>query len=362
MPLSQIKPEHYDQQLNQKADRIKALFAELSPPSLTVFPSQPLHYRMRTEFKIWHQDNDSFYVMFRPEDPKVPHRVDQFPVASKTINRLMPELMTAVLQTPVLRQRLFQVEFLSTQTDEALITLIYHKKLDEEWEAAARTLQQALNCQVIGRARKQKLVLNTDFVTEQLNVDGKTYSYQQVEGSFTQPNAGINEKMLHWALSETQQLGGDLLELYCGNGNFTAVLAQNFNQVLATEISKTSVRSALYNFELNGIENVQIARMSSEELTAALMGEREFRRLKDIELDSYQFSTILVDPPRAGLDKATEQLVSRFDNIIYISCNPDTLHGNLETLCKSHEIQQFAIFDQFPYTHHIEIGVRLAKR
>lgn len=362
MPLSQIKPEHYDQQLNQKADHIKALFAEFSPPSLTVFPSQPLHYRMRAEFKIWHQDNDSFYVMFRPEDPKVPHRVDQFPVASETINHLMPELMTVVLQTPVLRQRLFQVEFLSTQTDEALITLIYHKKLDEEWEAAARTLQQTLNCQVIGRARKQKLVLNMDFVTEQLTVNDKTYSYQQVEGSFTQPNAGINEKMLHWALSETKQLGGDLLELYCGNGNFTAVLAQNFNRVLATEISKTSVRSALHNFELNGVENVQIARMSSEELTAALMGEREFRRLKDIDLNSYQFSTVLVDPPRAGLDKATEQLVSRFDNIIYISCNPDTLRGNLETLCKSHKIQQLAIFDQFPYTHHVEVGVSLAKR
>ena len=362
MPLSQIKPEHYDQQLSQKADRIRSLFAEFSPPELTVFPSQPLHYRMRTEFKIWHQDNDSFYVMFRPEEPRIPHRIDQFPAASETINRLMPELMTEVLQTPILRQRLFQVEFLTTQTGEALITLIYHKKLDEEWDTAATTLQKTLNCQVIGRARKQKHVLNTDFVTEQLSVDGKAYSYQQVEGSFTQPNAGVNEKMLQWALNESSQLGGDLLELYCGNGNFTTVLAQNFNRVLATEISKTSVRSALHNFELNGIENVKIARMSSEEFTSALMGEREFRRLQEIDLGSYQFSTILVDPPRAGLDKATEQLVSRFDNILYISCNPDTLHENLKTLCKSHEIQQFAIFDQFPYTHHIEVGVRLAKR
>jgi tRNA (uracil-5-)-methyltransferase len=361
MPLSQIKPEQYEQQLEQKAERIRRQFAEFNPPELAVFSSPPLHYRMRAEFKLWHQDNDSYYVMFRPEQPKEPHRVDQFPVASRIINQIMEKLRTAILDVPVLRERLFQVEFLSTQTDEVLITLIYHKKLDSAWEIAARQLQQQLDCQIMGRARKQKVILHTDFVTETLNVGDKAYQYQQVEGSFTQPNAKVNEKMLSWALEQSSDLGGDLVELYCGNGNFTAVLAQNFDRVLATEISKTSVRSALYNFEHNSIENVTIARMSSEEFSAALKGERSFRRLKDIDIESYQFSTVLVDPPRAGLDKGTEELVSRFDNILYISCNPNTLHDNLSTLCKSHRIEQFAIFDQFPYTDHIEVGVKLSK-
>ena len=92
----------------------------------------------------------------------------------------------------------------------------------------------------------------------------------------------------------------DLLELYCGNGNFTAVLAQHFKSVLATEISKISVRSAETNFTHNKVDNVSVVRMSSEEFTQALNGERPFRRLKDIDLDSYNFSTIFVDPPRAG--------------------------------------------------------------
>ena len=96
-------------------------------------------------------------------------------------------------------------------------------------------------------------------------------------------------------------------------------------------------------------------------MTEALNKKREFRRLKDIDLDSYNFSTVLVDPPRAGLDSATIELISNIDNIIYISCNPDTLARDLEILTKTHKIESSAIFDQFPHTPHIESGVFLVK-
>ena len=243
-----------------------------------------------------------------------------------------------------------------------MVTLIYHRPLDEAWQQHAESLQANHDIGIIGRSRKQKLVLSTDYVTEQLSIDGKNYSFQQVESSFTQPNASINEKMLSWALANTQNNHStDLLELYCGNGNFTTVLAQNFKRVLATEISKTSVRSAQHNFAANDVDNVSVVRMSSEDFTSALNGERPFRRLKDIDLTSYQFSTILVDPPRAGLDASTEKLVARFDSILYISCNPNTLFNNLQSICQTHRVDKFALFDQFPYTDHIECGVLLKK-
>ena len=102
--------------------------------------------------------------------------------------------------------------------------------------------------------------------------------------------------------------------------------------------------------------------MSAEEFSSALAGDRTFRRLKDVDLSSYTFSTVLVDPPRAGLDTATTQLISRFDNILYISCNPETLYQNVADLNKTHRITKIAIFDQFPYTDHIECGIMLKKR
>jgi tRNA (uracil-5-)-methyltransferase len=102
--------------------------------------------------------------------------------------------------------------------------------------------------------------------------------------------------------------------------------------------------------------------MSSEELTEALNGVRPFRRLRDIDLQGYGFTTVFVDPPRAGLDEGTLRLTQRFDYIIYISCNPKTLRENLETLSDTHDIKHFAVFDQFPYTQHLECGVFLSKK
>jgi len=78
-----------------------------------------------------------------------------------------------------------------------------------------------------------------------------------------------------------------------------------------------------------------------------------------IDLDDYQFSTVFVDPPRAGIDVKTLQLIARFDHIIYISCNPETLADNLKVLCETHVIVRTALFDQFPYTDKIESGVWL---
>jgi tRNA (uracil-5-)-methyltransferase len=126
--------------------------------------------------------------------------------------------------------------------------------------------------------------------------------YRQVENSFTQPNAAMNIQMLEWALGATKDSTGDLLELYCGNGNFSLALARNFDRVLATEIAKPSVAAAQYNIAANHIDNVQIIRMSAEEFTQAMNGVRDFNRLQGIDLKGYQCETIFVDPPRSGLD------------------------------------------------------------
>jgi tRNA (uracil-5-)-methyltransferase len=150
--------------------------------------------------------------------------------------------------------------------------------------------------------------------------------------------------------------------LYCGSGNFSIPLAQNFRKVLATEISKTSVRAAQDNILENGIQNVKIIRMSSEEFVQAQQGVRVFRRLEGIDLDDYQCETVLVDPPRAGLDDTTVSMIKEYDNIIYISCNPETLSSNLEVLLLTHKVTRFALFDQFPYTPHAECGLYLQKK
>jgi tRNA (uracil-5-)-methyltransferase len=362
MPLPVVDPALYPSLLAAKAGKFSEDFAAITTLAPQVFASAPAFYRLRAEFRIWHDGDNLDYVMFDPDAPETPIPIHEFPIAANRINELMPQLRTALMQSEALRRRLFQVEFLSTLSGDMLITLIYHRALDTAWQQAAEQLQSALNTKLIGRSRKQKIVLQQDYVDEVLTVNERQLHYRQIEGGFTQPNGGINQHMLTWASNELANVDGDLLELYCGNGNFTVALAPNFQRVLATEIAKSSVRMAEHNLAINGISNVALVRMSSDEISTALSGGREFRRLSHIALDDYQFSTLLVDPPRSGLDDTTMALSRRFDNILYISCNPVTLRENVSALQDSHEIVSLALFDQFPYTHHLECGVLLRKR
>ena len=490
-------PDHdaYARQLTDKQQLLDTLFAGLDVPPLEVFASAPQHYRMRAEFRIWHEDGQLCYAMFeggQKASRATMQRIDQLPAACEAINALMPRLLAAVQANPVLATRWYQVEFLATLSGEMLVTMIYHRRLDEAWEEAARALQAQLGIFIIGRSKGQKQVLVQDFVTERLHIPGLPaadyamdhatdhttdhatnratghqatgntmahatghaasnhatgeavtpvattrpgpgtqtaapggvpFLYRQPEGAFTQPNARMCEQMIGWACRVVQEAdaatrdsagtglaeanstrpdqhhghsgpgGGfsdpgddfsgpgrnqhplttpdmcsprhtDLLELYCGNGNFTLPLSRLFRQVLATEVSKTSVHAAQWNIAANHCPNVRIARLSAEEFTEAMQGTRSFRRLREqeISLTDYRFSTVLVDPPRAGVDDATLALLQRFDRILYISCNPHTLRANLETLCRTHRIVRRALFDQFPFTPHIESSVLLVRR
>jgi len=362
MPLPVLDPALYAAQLAAKTARFKDDFAAFDLPEPAVFESAPLHYRLRAEFRVWQHGEAWDYAMFDPENPRQPVLMQDFPATDNAICSLMPRLRSAILEQETLRRRLYSIEFLATLSGDMLVTLIYHRPLDADWESAARELAGALKIAIIGRSKGQKLVLERDWVDECLTVDGRQLHVRQFEGSFSQPNGSVNQKMLSWARSQAAPLGGDLLELYCGNGNFTIALAPLFGKVLATEVSKTSVKAALHNLEVNAVGNTAIVRIASEEISAALSGRETFQRMQDIDLASYEFSTIFLDPPRSGLDPATLELAAGFANILYISCNPQTLRDNVAALQTTHRIAASAVFDQFPYTHHLECGVLLQRR
>jgi tRNA (uracil-5-)-methyltransferase len=364
MPLSRIDPSAYEQLLTEKVARVRHLMAPLAVPEPEVYSSPTLGFRMRAEFRVWHDGDNLDYVMFRPEDRKVPVPVMGFPIACEAITSLMPRLIQCLRVEPILRRKLFQVEFLSTLTGDTLVSLIYHRRLEDDWETSATQLAGELGISIVGRSRGQKRVIGRDHVVEELSINDSTYTYHQYEQAFTQPNAMVNIQMIEWACTQAGGMPGNLLELYCGNGNFTLPLSTCFDEVIATELSKSSVRAARENLELNAVNNVEIIRLAAEEVTQAMLGEREFRRLAHLPraLAEYDLQSLFVDPPRAGLDSGTVAMAAGFPSILYISCNPDTLAANLGALCKTHVPKVFALFDQFPYTDHMECGVLLEQR
>ena len=72
-------------------------------------------------------------------------------------------------------------------------------------------------------------------------------------------------------------------------------------------------------------------------------------------------SVSIINPPREGIDQDTISKIIHFDEIIYISCGFESLKRDIDILKKTHEIKKVAMFDQFPYTDHIESGVILKK-
>ena len=128
-------------------------------------------------------------------------KVTQFSVGSVLLNELMAAVMDHVIPRDILKQKLYQVNFHTTLSGEAMVTLIYHKQLNEEWKTAASDLRSVLSScpscpngivSVIGRSKKQKVELDRSYVDEVMTVDSKQYSYRQVEGAFSQPNGGAD--------------------------------------------------------------------------------------------------------------------------------------------------------------------------
>jgi len=350
----------YEAQLDEKVARNKERFAPYFQGDISVYKSLDAHYRARSEFKIWHTDDTISYAMNRI-DKKGVLLIDECPQVNIYISKLMPKLLVAIQEYDI-GFKLFGADFLSASSGEIVVSLLYHRRLDLAWEKRAKDIADELGIYIIGRSRKQKIVIGQDYITETLHVNKDIYKFQYIENSFTQPNPRVNEKMIAWAIDRFSRVSGDLLELYCGAGNFTIPFAKQFNKVLATEISKSSINAAKENMRCNSVKNIEFVRMSVEEFMQALDGVREFRRMKKIAIESYNLNAIFVDPPRSGMGEYSCKFASRYNHIVYISCNPLTLVEDLKILCKTHTVTDMALFDQFPYTHHVEMGVKLIKK
>ncbi|GAB6073803.1 tRNA (uridine(54)-C5)-methyltransferase TrmA [Nautilia lithotrophica] len=346
----------YDEQLKMKSEKLKEMFGEFDMPQIEVVYGSDEYFRARAEFRVWHEGDKSYYAMRkRKEDGRGVIPIEECKIVDKAIYDIMKPLLEEIEKNDNLRFKLYEIDFLSNSKGELIITLIYHKKVDESIAEDIKKLKEKFkNADFIVRKKGRKYVFDKNYLIEELNINSKIYKYKIIENTFSQPNRQMNQKMIEWAMRNSEDLKGDLVELYCGNGNFTIPLSERFNRVIATEISKESIEAATYNAEINDRENVTFLAMSAAEFS-------KLYKDKSPLITKYDLKNVLIDPPRAGLDDKSREFVNEFDNIIYISCNPETLKRDLHTLAKGREIKAFAFFDQFPYTNHAECGVILKK-
>ncbi len=355
--MIKVSSENYKKQLQDKENLFNSYFKDVVSKNIY---SSPYHsFRHRCEFGLTEFKNGFNYSMI--EDRKR-IEIDEYPICSESIQKLMKNLLQELTKEDVLLNKLFQIEFQSSRLDEVMVSLIYHKKLDENWIKKIEALKEDLKCSVIGRSKNQKLVIGQDYVTEQYASLNKKFKLKLYEQCFSQTNPDICDQMINW-IEDNGQKDTDIIELHCGIGTFTIPLSRLFNNVIATENSRPSLIALENNIKSNNSTNIKYARLSGKETLDAYEEKREFRRLvnNQINLKEYDIKTIFVDPPREGIDQITLKKISQFDQIIYISCGFESLKRDLNLLKKTHKIKRAAMFDQFPYTNHIESGVILER-
>jgi len=163
-------------------------------------------------------------------------------------------------------------------------------------------------------------------------------------GAFFQVNTPMAEKMVEHLIANLPISANDtLLDLYCGVGLFSAFFAGRAGRVIGVESSAPACEDFVFN--LDEFENVELYEGLAEEILPALL-----QKIGEI-------SYVLVDPPRAGLERRVldSLLALAPHTIAYVSCDPATLARDTRRLVEGgYSLQQVTPFDLFPQTFHIE--------
>ena len=332
-----------------------ATIASLKPfyqKKIDVYLSPPIHYRMRCEFSY----KKNSYVMFDKNNDYI--LMDKFNIASESIYNIQPKLLKLINENQIISKNLFQVNFRSNNDGDILVTLIYRKPINDDLCKSIDKISKSLGIMINVRSKKKLYKTHAIDFYERFNSKSLNLKIFQSDKTFFQPNKYIYPKMYEF-IENIIDSPRDLLELYCGVGSFSLPLSHKFKKVFASENNRESINMLNKSLVINNITNVCVARLNAEEVTEVFSGKK-FNRMKDIKIDEYSFSHILVDPPRCGLDNNVIKLINNFENLIYISCNPDTYINDLKLL-KNFKIKDIAIFDQFTNTDHLEIVSILKK-
>jgi 23S rRNA (uracil1939-C5)-methyltransferase len=171
-------------------------------------------------------------------------------------------------------------------------------------------------------------------------------------GGFSQVNFRQNRHLIS-LVNEMAGLSGTerVLDLYCGNGNFSLPLALRAGEVIGIEGYAPSIEDAQRNAEENSIHNARFYCADAAEEVQQLSSAGEL------------FDIIVLDPPRTGAAQLVRHLPSLgARRIIYVSCDPVTLARDIAIIAKfDYRVVHSVPVDMFPHTYHIE-SVTLLER
>lgn len=327
--------------------------ARVSPNSIAAIVAAPqeYQYRSRVQFKVTVQRGTLQIGFFRPGSHVVTDIVGGCPLAVPAINRVL-EQCRSVLAT------FFDVRSITEICVDAgelgVVAVIRYtgkhskslntyllERVAEFDSCSGLFLQQ-------GEQASPVRLWGIERISYSLPAPGsiqKRLLMTYLPGGFAQINRLQNEAML----SVIRKLANfdpseNLLDLYCGNGNFSIPLAAEVASVVGMEGYSDSIKAAGLNRSANSANNVEfICKDVRIGINEIISGGR-------------RFTSVLLDPPRAGADGCIPAITAlKPHKIIYVSCDPVTLARDIALFQTSGYCVIMSIpLDMFPQTYHLE--------
>lgn len=358
----------YEEELWAKRARVQDALTRIGGAEVTVEEilgaEQPLHYRNKSIYPISPAGEVGFYRARSHQVVHVEHCLIQKPEAdalAQAVRDYIARFQVAPYDEATGRGLLRHLYVRTSCRGESLACLLVNgSRLPHEQELVdmLRAAAPGVCGVVLGEnTRRGNAILGDRYRT----LWGRDYLTDTLCGlelrlsvpSFYQVNHDQAQRLYEKALEYAGLTGRELaVDLYCGAGTITQVLARRARHVIGGEIVPEAIRDAEDSARRNGVENVEFLCGDASRLAAEL-------RQRGLRPD-----VICVDPPRKGLapDVVEAAASMRPGRIVYVSCDPATLARDVARFAPLGycPVRACAV-DLFPGTAHVETVVLLSR-
>lgn len=355
----QIQHLQADQQVDLKQQAIAQQMQRIAKLEVPVWVApiagHSQGYRRRAHLATrYFKDSHKLLLGFREAGGRHIVPVDNCLVLEASLNRLLAPLHEAILQAqdPAIYSHveLLQADdnslvVLPVQADTVAADEAVWKAFSDQWQVGVEVRLNNQGKRFFGAANGQaSYAIQATPEQPQLTINFASEDFIQVNG---QANQAMVQQAMAWLDVQPQD---QLLDLFCGAGNFALPAASLGAHVVGIEGDAAMVQRAKDNAKAN-------------QLTADFMQTDLFANDVAGILRPYQFNKVILDPPRAGA-KGVERLLRNqpIEKLVYISCNPASMARDLQGLQKlGLKLVQAGAIDMFPHTPHLEVMALLEK-
>lgn len=340
-------------QLNYKvsavSDALKRI-GHLTPPSLHLSP--PLSkwaYRRHITLHLRPKDN-AFEAGYIAQDNTSLVVVQTCPIFNELDHPILQQVQRLVHQLPNPLQQNGRLTILKNHREQFILFFQFEQHFAIDLKILQTALQHSPDLAGILVSLAQEHICLGDPYCEQ-KLEGLSFRFtpQAFIQNHPEQSAAIYRQICSLASRQSQR---HILDLYCGFGMTTLLLAQQGHPVTGMEYNPDAIKFAQTNSAFNRLKQAHF-----------IQGDVE--RLLPKWLKTHQASLIVANPPRQGLTKGVTQtlLKAQAHQLIYVSCMPATLARDLNLLCQQdYQLQECHVYDMFPQTAHVETLAYLKKK